>query len=193
MVKTKNTCNGTGNDGTYLKYFVLCIWLWNLVNSVCVQMCVYGISCKLLWIAVNSYFCYFPILKSAMMSFFCSSVILAATMCFLDYCIWISRSTLWMSVMNIRHAICLTIQKAPNWNAEKAALANQLRDVVHSWRIIKRILELKSLLPPCNESSHNTIRAQWRDEKVRRQEAAVWDKHYKSRKIKIWLPLFKKG
>lgn len=72
-----------------------------------------------------------PIMKSGMMSFFCSYFILAAVMCFLDYCIRTSSGTLRMSVMNKRHAVCLTIQNGPNWNAEKAAQANQLRNVVH--------------------------------------------------------------
>lgn len=69
-------------------------------------------------------------------------------MCFLDYCILALHSALRMCQMNMKRAICLTTQSGPNWNAEKRALANQLRDVVHSWQIIKRILVLRSALPP---------------------------------------------
>lgn len=156
-------------DGKYNSLEYICL-LKHMKNRLCVCMCaciwVYmtGLPagpfmlnckclccCKLLCIAVNSYFCLLPvrpILKSAMMSFFCCPFILTAAICFLDYWIWTSHSALRMSVMNIRRASCLTIQNAPNWNAEKTALANQLRDVVHSWQIIKRIWVLKSLLPP---------------------------------------------
>lgn len=34
------------------------------------------------------------------------------------------------------------------------------------------------------------IRAQWKDEEVKRQGTSVWDKHFKSKRMKIWLPLF---
>lgn len=132
--------------------------------------------CKLLWIAFNSYFNHFPVrpvLKCTLMSFFYCSFIHTAVMCFLDYCILILCNPLRMLVMNVRHAICLTTQNGLNWNAEKAALANQLRDVAHIWQIIKRILSTGANYHPCNESSYNIIWEQWRDTEVWRESGRL--------------------
>lgn len=125
---------------------------------------------KLLWIAVNSCFSHFPVRPVLhfffLMSFFSCSFIHTAIMCFLDYCILILCNALRMSVMNIRDAICSAAQNGPNWNAETTALANQLRDVAHSWQIIKRILSRGAYYHSCNESSYKMCWEQWRDGEV---------------------------
>lgn len=131
---------------------------------------------KLLRIAFNSYFNHFPVrpvLKCALMSFFCCSLMHTAVMCFMDYCILILCNAIRMLVMNVRHAICLTTLNGLNWNAEKAALANQLRDVARSWQIIKRILSRGAYYHPCNESSYNIIREQWSDIEVWRESGRL--------------------